>query len=160
MGNILATQPVANFHLFVRYQTQADFETQTGENSPPFNPGRPPKYWRDSAALKSTRASIIYDVVGLKDPDTGRPFIDTLVLRKAEAATINIPPFNTESALDPEVPVPLKPLGPTQYLDFGDTPFHPVVVRDSRADALRPATYTIGDQQAIHAIAAKLGVQL
>lgn len=166
MDNIPAKQPLANFHLFVRFQSQADFETRTGETAPPFTANRPPKYWRDPAALKSPRATVIYNALAvsdqggpLRDPDTIRPFIDVLTLRKVEAASVNIPPFNTESGLDPEVPVPLNPLGPTQYLDFGDTPFEGVIVRDSRADALRPATYTQRDQQTIYAIAAKLGVQ-
>jgi len=167
MNNIVAKQPLANFHAFVRFQSQADFEIVAAEKAPPFDPSRPPKYWRDAAALRSSRMSVVYDALAvndqgapLKDPATGRPYVDILVLRKAEAAAVNIPPASIESPIAPEVPVPLNPLLPTQYLDFGDTPFEGVIVRDSRADALRPATYTQRDQQTIHAIAAKLGVQL
>jgi len=167
MDTIRAKQPLANFYLFNRYQSRQDFEAFLLEKAPPFDPKRPPKYWQDPKALASTRPSVVYNALAVndhgapcKDPETGRPFVDVLVLRKAEAATVNIPPPNTELPVDPEVPVPLDPLGPTQYLDLGDNPFEGVIVRDSRADADRPATYSQRDQQAIHAIAAKLGVQL
>ena len=71
--------------LFDRYDSPGDFENRTGEPAPPFDPGRPPKFWRDLSALKVPRRFVYYDIVALerngvtvsKGPD-GKPYVGTL----------------------------------------------------------------------------------
>ena len=153
--------------LFDRYDSPGDFENRTGEPAPPFDPGRPPKFWRDLSALKVPRRFVYYDIVALerngvtvsKGPD-GKPYVGTLRLRREEAATVNLPTgaTNAPGEGEPAVPMPIGMLGEEEYLDW-DTrmPFpNRVLIRNRSEDNLRPTTFMVRDQQAIHETAAAL----
>ena len=113
--------------LFPEFGSREDYRKATGQEAPPWTPGRPLKLWFDPAAADSPKRSIIYDQVlavsehgvALHGPDD-KPFLEPLVLYKQEAATVNLRP---EGAPPPEeelvpVPVPLRALDPEEELDF------------------------------------------
>jgi len=160
-----AIVPLANYHLFPRYQTRDDYRKAVGVEPPPFDMRRAPKYWRDPAAMAATRNNVVYANVllmselGIAIPGSdGRPQLDVLVLSKAEAATVNIPPdaTNVPGADVPEVPMPLRNLEPGMQLEFG---FAGVVrVRDTTVADDTVGGFTPSDRALLEAIARKLGV--
>lgn len=167
MEEIITKQPLANFYAFRRFQSAA--EAQAAGWPTQWDSDKPVKAWCDQGALNSPRMNVVYDALAVNefgkpvsDPTTKRPYMgvgrDGLVLSKLEAATLNMPPPYTGVPVLPEVPVPLRPLSPTQYLDWGDTPLEGVVVRDTRAQDLRPTEYTVRDQKTLYAIAKAVGL--
>jgi hypothetical protein len=167
---IIAKRPLSDLFLAIirRFDNAAQCQQLNGVEAP-YDPTLPVKRWLDLSALSSPRNSVVYDNVlaldektrqPLLDPTTKRPYLDLLVLAKKQAASVNIPPdvANFSGVDAPEVQIPCRALADYEYVDFGDSPFEGVVIRDRRADDLRPATYTLRDQQALQAIAAKLGV--
>ncbi len=153
--------------LFDSYDSPRSFEKKTGEPAPPFDAGRPPKFWRDLSALKVPRRFVYYDIVALepngvtvsKGPD-GKPYVGTLRLLREEAASVNLVSGQTNAPgeAEPSVPMPIGMLGKDEYLDW-DTgmPFpNRVLVRNRSEDNLRPTTFMVRDQQAIHETAAAL----
>jgi hypothetical protein len=161
----LPTYPLADLNLFPRYQTREDYQKANSYAPPPFDSRRPPKYWLDPDAALSTRNSLVYPnvlLVGIggapiPGPD-GRPQLDVLVLSKAEAATANIPPneTNVPGATVPEVPMPLRPMESWEQLE---SVFPGVVrVRDLRvAEPAQPGAFTPADRALLQSIARKLG---
>lgn len=155
--------PLANYNLFPRYRTRDDYRKVAGLEPPPFDARRPPKYWRDTSAPLQPRNSIVYPNVilmserGIAVPDQdGRPQLDMLVLSKAEAGMVNIPPdaTNVEGADVPEVPMPLRDLEPGMQLEFG---FGGVVrVRDTGVVEDQPGAFTAADRALLEAIRALL----
>lgn len=122
-----ATFPLSDRFKFFRFETREEFSQKTGLVCPPFAEYGQPKYWFDPDALKSPRLNVLYDNVVAYDEkghplsgSDGQPILDVLVLPKARAATVNIPP--TDETFDhpilAEVPVPLLPLGPDEELFF------------------------------------------
>jgi hypothetical protein len=61
-----------SLYLFPYYQTREDYRQATGQEPPPWDPNRPPKYWRDASAGSSTRRNVVYDLVVATGP-TGTP---------------------------------------------------------------------------------------
>ena len=154
-------------YLFPYYQTREDYRRATGQEPPPWDPNRPPKYWFDPNARQSTRRNVVYDHViatsesgkPLMGPD-GKPMLDFLVLPKEEAATVNIPPkdvSNVPGADKPEVPCPLRPLEPGEelFFDFGGI----VAVKNTELYPQLEVGFTAQDRALLRAIARKLGVQ-
>jgi len=154
-------------YLFPYYQTREDYRRATGQEPPPWDPNRPPKYWFDPNARLSTRRNVVYDCViatsesgkPLMGPD-GKPMLDFLVLTKEEAATVNIPPkdvSNVPGADKPEVPCPLRPLEPGEelFFDFGGI----VAVKNTELYPQLEVGFTAQDRALLRAIAQKLGVQ-
>lgn len=157
---------LGNLYLFPYYPTREDYQRATGQEPPPWNPYRQPKYWFDPAAKDSKSRRVVYERV-LADPPAGpdgKPMLDVLVLDREEAATVNIPPkgpgaTNVPGADAPEVPVPLRPLEPDEELafDFGGI----VVVRNKHlwAELERQSGFTAEDRRLLAAIARKLGIE-
>lgn len=89
---------VRELYLYPYYDTRERFQAETGIEPPPFDPAKPPKYWFDPEAAQSPKRSILYENVlafseqghVLAGPD-GRPMLEPLLLRKEEAANVNIP---------------------------------------------------------------------
>lgn len=160
---------VENLYLFRYYQTREAFQLATGEEVPLWDSRRPPKHWRDVAALQSARRNVVYDAV-IATAENGRPLVgadgkpvlDLLVLTKTEAATVNIPPAgpgisNVPGAEVPAVPCPLRPLDPNEelFFDFGGV----VVVKNLNLYPKLEVGFTSGDRDLLRAIARRVGAQ-
>ena len=158
---------IENLYLFRYYQTREAYQQATGEDTTPWNPQKPPKHWRDSKALQSARRNVVYDSVvatsqgggPLAGPD-GKPVLDLLVLSKAEAASVNIPPAgpgisNVPGAEVAAVPCPLRALEPNEelFFDFGGV----VAVKNLDLYPKIEVGFTSGDRDLLRAIARRLG---
>jgi hypothetical protein len=155
-----------SLYLFPYYQTREDYRQSTGQESPAWDSRRAPKYWCDPSAGASVRRNVIYDLVlatapngtPLPGPD-GKPQLDVLVLKKEEAATVNIPPDGTNipGADVPEVPCPLRPLEPGEelFFDIGGV----VAVKNVALYAAMEVGFTAQDRLLLKAIGRKLGVE-
>lgn len=152
-------------YLFPEYGSREEYAKATGQEAPPWNPGRAMKIWFDPNAAASPKRSIIYDRVlavseigvPLRDGDD-RPFLEPLVLEKTEAALVNFPDFRTptDTKLVP-VPVPLRALDPEEELIFD---FGGVVVRNKAwLETHWGNGYTERDRLLLQSIARKLNVQ-
>jgi hypothetical protein len=158
---------IEKLYLFPYYQTREDYAKAAGKDAPAFDHTRPPKYWEDPGAIQSSRRNVVYDQVlalspaGLPVPSLdGKPMLEPLVLSKAEAAQVNIPPkgptiTNVPGAEVPEVPPPLRNLAAYEELcfGFGGTVF----VRNKSIPEAQPG-FTEDDRAVLVAIAAKLGL--
>ncbi len=159
-----STYGIGALHLFRVFQTREDFQRMTGEVAPPYDPGRPPKFWYDPQARASTRRTVAYDPVlattesglPLTGPD-GKPMLDILLLSREEAASVNI--WHDQSGQSrphlPSVPVPLRELQDNEELFF----LMPQVVsvRDRNIEE-DPGTFTVSDRKLLRAIAQKLDI--
>ncbi len=152
--------------LFPIYNSRQEYRAATGQEPPAYDPARAPKTWFDRAAKDSPRRNVVYDSVlaigdagqPLRGPD-GKPQLELLVLRKDEAATVNIYEVGLGASAPslPPVPVPLRPLKSNEELQFsmGGN----VVIRDktvalpSENDGFTPA-----DRRLLIVIAQKLGI--
>ena len=92
------TYGLANLHLFPVYQTREEYRQKTGQEAPPFDPGKPVKSWCDPAAMASTRRKLIYEnVVAIADSGrplagpNGQPMLEPLMIDREFAAVVNIP---------------------------------------------------------------------
>ena len=154
--------------LFPVYQNRAQFLKATGADAPAFDTSKPPKYWFDPNAAKTTKRSLMYDNVLATDekgqavfgPD-GKAFFEALLLFKQEAATVNLPigDYANEPGTDkPPVPVPMRALEPNEELiqGFGGV----ILVRNNDIPDEGPTSFTYQDRETIRAIARKLGVQI
>ena len=156
---------IDELYLFPRYQTREDYRNAMREEAAPFDPRRAPKYWFDPNAANSPRRTVIYDPVlafsstgvALAGPD-GKPMLDVLALSREEAATVNIPPggTNVPGADVPEIPFPLRQLGPNEELcfQFGGV----VAVKDIEIARTTEVGFTYEDREILLAIARKLGI--
>jgi len=156
---------IRELYLFPYYDTRERYQAETGMEPPPFNPEKPPKYWFDPEAAHSEKRSILYERVlalsedghVLKGSD-GRPMIEPLLLKKDEAATVNIPlklVANEPGTNQPAIPVPLRALDPDEELAFD--PFAGPVVINKK---LMPdgVVFSKFDRDLLLAIARKLNV--
>ena len=153
--------------LFPVYGTREEYQKATGQEAPPWDLSRPPKYWFDPAAAGNARRSIIYDNViaywptgqPLRGPD-GKPVLDSLLLSRAEAAAVNLPPFlaNVPGTEVPQVPIPLRALDADEELDFDFGGI--IVVRNKKFADQKEVGFTIQDREILRAIARKLNVPL
>jgi hypothetical protein len=159
---------IGNLYLFPYFSTREEYQRATGQEPPPWDPTRAPKYWFDPNAKNSRSRRVVYERV-IADPPAGpdgKPMLDALVLDRDEAATVNIPPkgtgfTNVPGADKPEVPVPLRELGPDEELAFGIG--GTVVVRNKKLWAeleQGSGNFTAADRALLRAIAEKLGVRI
>jgi len=156
-----------SLYLFPYYQSREDYRQATGQEPPPWDPDRAPKYWFDASAAASPRRNVVYDLVvatgpsgtAIAGPD-GQPVLDVLVLKKELAATVNIPPggTNVPGADVPEVPCPLRPLEPGEelFFDFGGV----VMVKNVPLFQALEIGFTAQDRALLKGIARKLGVEV
>ncbi|QOY86564.1 hypothetical protein [Paludibaculum fermentans] len=154
-------------YLFPYYQTRAQYTQATGEEPPPFDEQRPPQYWCDPEALKSTKRSVIYENilavnekgVPLQD-ENGRPYFEPVVMLKLEAGTVNIPmqmAANEPGTEKPAAQIPLRELDPDEelFFDFGGI----VLVRNKTLiESNAPVGFTPQDRELLKAVARKLNV--
>lgn len=157
-------------HMFPVYSTRERYLKATGQEAPPFDPKRPPKFWFDPQATESGRRNVLYDTVIMLDhnnrplPDAhGNPQFEPLVLTAKEAASVNIPyqeSANEEGSGVPPVPVPLREPDPDEemFIDKAGV----VSIRNKKLwaqDASRNV-FSAEDREVLRAIARKLGVPL
>jgi hypothetical protein len=156
---------IRELYLFPYYDTRERFLAETGVEPPPFNPDKPPKYWFDPEAAHSQKRSILYESVlalnerglVLKGED-GRPMLEPLLLKKEEAASVNIPlkeVANEPGSFEPAVPVPLRALHGDEELAFD--PFAGVVVINRKLMP-EPVEFSKFDRDLLIAIGRKLNV--
>lgn len=159
-----STYGIGALYLFRVFQTREDFQRITGEVAPPYDPGRPPKFWYDPQAVSSTRRTVAYDPVLATNQSgsplvgsDGKPMLDILLLSREEAASVNI--WHDQSGQPrpqlPPVPVPLRELRDDEELFF----LMPQVVsvRDKSVEE-NPGTFTASDRKLLRAIAEKLEI--
>ena len=164
----MAKYGLESLYLFPYYQSQEDYQKDLGSAAPVWNPNRQPKYWQDPKALSALRNSVVYNQVlavadnsiPLAGPD-GKPMLDLLVLQKAEAATVNIPPkgpgvANVPGASAPEVQPPLRALESNEELAFGFG--NTVYVHNKDYPFDDSGSFTASDRLLLKAIAKKLGL--
>ena len=152
--------------LFQVYQTRKEYQAAVGQEAPPYNPNRAPKNWFDPAAAASPRRNVLYDTVlalsdqgqPLRGPD-GKPQLEILVLRKEEAATVNIfeQGLGEPAPTLVPVPVPLRVLKDYEQLEFG---FGGNVVLRNKNIPLpsEQLGFTAADRALLQQIASKLGL--
>ena len=157
-----------SLYVFRIYQTREEYEQATGRPCPPWTPAKPPKLWFDAAAASNPRRNVVYDNVvayaangsPAKGPD-GKPMIESLVLTRDEASTVNIPPkgpgySNIPGADVPSVPVPIRALEKNEELFFGFG--GGVFVRNLDHQGQVEVGFSNDDRALLKAIAGKLGV--
>jgi len=150
--------------LYPWYSSRQDYLNATGIEAPPFDPSKPPKYWFDPEAPKSIKKFVGYERVlavdekghALAGPD-GKPYLEPLLLARADAATVNIPRgvTNEPGADQPPVPCPLRALEPEEELYFllGEAWVHNKNIPDTTV-----VGFSVQDRALLAAIAQKLGV--
>lgn len=157
-----------SLYLFRQFQTREEYEQATGKPCPPWTTTKPPKSWFDPSAASNSRRNIVYENVvayaangsPLKGPD-GNPVLESMVLSRDEAATVNIPPkgpgvSNIPGADVPPVPVPIRALEKNEELYFGMG--GGVFVRNLDYQGKVEVGFTNDDRALLKAIAGKLGV--
>lgn len=159
------TYSLDKLYLFPLFQTREEYTRATGKEAPAFDPQRPPKYWFDPAAENSLKRNVVYSTVvsyaengGLLLDENGKPQTEAMLLLKSEAASVNIPPLETNvpGASVPCVPVPLRPLDEQEELVLG---FGGIVLVRNKAIAEDTAEgFTASDRALLQAIARRLNV--
>jgi len=161
------TYSLDKLYLFPLFQTREDYAKATGQEAPAFDPQRPPKYWFDPEAENSVRRNVIYNTVvsyaesgGLLVDEQGRPQTEAMLLLKHEAATVNIPPLETNvpGASAPCVPMPLRALDEQEELILGFGGI--VLVRNKAVAEDVKEGFTPQDRALLQAIARKLNVPM
>ena len=165
----MATKPqyqqLSDFYVFPMFATQADFEKATGLTCPPWNPNKRPKRWADPKPVDSGMevdgvSQALYRVLDPGTMETGGIRTKLILVSLADAVAVNLPPLlaNVPGADQPEVPVPLKDLSPTQQF-VRRTPFSGVQVQNM--DVVDPgAPVDVGDVQAILDMLARMEAKL
>lgn len=156
---------IGELHLFPVYMSREEFKRATGQEPPPFDPKRPPKYWADPSALTSVRPTVVYQqALVVKDDGQplfidGKPVLDILALPRMVAASVNIQPAGSspDPMAGPPVQVPLRDLFDDEVLEGGIIP-GTVQVRNMSHPDSQPQGFTAADRAMLKAIAAKLGV--
>lgn len=161
-------EELSALYLFPVYQTRKDYEEKTGKVPPPFDPSRPTKHWEDPSVPENKRVVLYERILAVDEngnpvPDeNGRPFFEPLVLSRAHAITVNIPPKEAANEHPPlgDIPVPCRALEGDEQLVFRPgVPFRLVAVhRPSLVNVDEPIQWTRGDRELLRQIAAKLGV--
>jgi len=157
---------IKSLHLFPVYQTREEYHQAKGQEPPPWDPARPPKRWEDPAASSSPRRNVVYDFALVLGPSgspaagpDGKPMLDILVLKKEEAAVVNLPPAgsNVPGAEAPEVPCPLRALEADEelFFDIGGV----VTVKNVILYEALQVGFTAQDRALLKGIARKLGVE-
>lgn len=155
-------------YLFPYFQTREQYRLATGQEPPEFDPTRPPQAWFDPQMLHSTKRTVVYENVLAIDEKgrakrnaEGRPYFESLMILRSEAATVNLLPklaANEPGSEVPEVPPPLRALDADEELiiDFGGV----VMVRNKALNTEVPVNFSSQDRELLKAIARKLNVPL
>lgn len=156
-------------YLFPYYQNREQYRAATGVEAPVFDTNRPPQYWCDPEAAKSTKRSVVYDnVLAVNDKgqpladENGKPYFEPTMMLKTEAVSVNIPVkagSNEPGTEVPEAPPPLRALDADEELifDFGGI----VLVRNKKfADTTVTNGFTEQDHQLLLAVARKLNISV
>lgn len=141
MEYIDTLKPLNDCFLAEEYPTPEAYEKATGEKAPEFNVFKPIKLWKVEPPTSAVR-QMSFTVFAKDDGTQVRIFneqgfaeLDTLVLSRVEASTVNIPPQNfnfTQWPLLKKYGQPLK-LSATVENDFVRAPDgFSVVVRDKK----------------------------
>jgi hypothetical protein len=159
---------IDKLYLFPFYGTREGYQLATGEEPPPFDPTKPPKFWFDPKAVQPGRRNIVYDAVLALD-EFGRPVLDehgkvmleAMVLTVQHAATVNIPYM--KSANEPgsgQIPVPVPLRAPEEDEELFIDKANNVSIRNKRlwAENGEKNVFTAADRELLRAIAQKLGV--
>jgi hypothetical protein len=154
-----------NLYLFPLYRSRQEYQTAFGQEPPPWNANRLPKFWFDPKAKDIPKRNVVYDVALALDDHgnvvtdaNGTIQLDNLLLTKEEASTVNIPPggTNVPGAAEPPVPCPMRPLEPNEelFFDFGGV----LAVKNTQLYNATLTGFTAEDRNLLKAIAKKLGV--
>jgi len=161
-------EPLAVLSQYPSYATCAELEHATAQTCPTWNPARQPKSWFDAAAKPMFTGPggvqyTMYERIFLgKFGADGKGVIEQLILPVTEARTVNIAPkgpgmTNVPGADQPEVPTPLKVLGPNQaIMQYG--PVAVAMVRNLDVPVVEPDAQQGEILKLLKAIALKLGV--
>lgn len=159
---------IDKLYMFPYYGTREKYQEATGQEPPPFDPLKPPKFWFDPKATEAGRRNVMYDrVIALTE--SGRPFADAqgnvvlepLMITAQQAATVNIPYQKTANeAGSGQIPVqvPLREPDPDEEL-FIDRANN-VSIRNKKLWEQENSrnVFTLLDRELLRAIARKLGV--
>lgn len=147
--------PIRELFVFKNYRTRAEYRLATGKEAPAFDPTRAPKYWEDPAAASSPRRVVVYDYVFYP---ASKPMLDVLLLKREDAATVNIfePGIDVPAPREAEIPNPIRELKPTEKVVF-DALGNPMV-HDTTLDAPQGGGFTAADRAMLKSIAVKLGI--
>lgn len=164
----ILTYGIDKLYLFPVYGTRERYKLATGQEPPPFDPHKQPKFWFDPNAVTSGRRNVVYDAVLALD-NHGRPMVDDngnvmlepMVLTAQQASTVNIPYMdgaNEEGSGQIPIPVPLRDPDPDEelYIDKANN----VSIRNKKlwAENSDRGVFTLTDRELLKAIARKLGV--
>jgi len=161
-------EPLSVLTLYPSYDTCPAFEQASTLPCPAWNPARQPKSWYDPAAKPmftgpSGVQYTMYERIFLGQfAVDGKGVIQQLILPVSEAQTVNIAPkglgtTNLPGADQPEVPTPLKALGPNQaIMRYG--PVAVPMVRNLDVPVVEPDAQQGEILKLLRAIALKLGV--
>jgi hypothetical protein len=164
----LLTYGIDKLYLFPVYGTREQYQLATGQEAPPFDPAKPPKFWFDAKAASSGKRNVVYDSVLALDA-FGRPMLDAagqvmlepMVLTAQQASAVNIPYMKTaneEGSGQIPVPVPLRDPEPDEelYIDRAQN----VSIRNKKlwAENSDKGVFSPQDRELLRAIARKLGV--
>ncbi|HUQ92612.1 MAG TPA: hypothetical protein VM120_13115 [Bryobacteraceae bacterium] len=162
-----ATYGIAKLYLFPAYQTREAFQQATGIEPPPFDSQKPVKSWFDPQALASPRRNVIYEnAIAYADngaplaDSNGKPVLESLLITRESAATVNIPPKGLDLPSIPtvgvEIAVPLRALEPNEelYFQWGGS----VAVKNTELFNKAEGGFSAEDRLLLRAIAAKLAV--
>ncbi len=134
-----------------------------GVELPVFDVSRRPKYWEDPAAAQSAEDYVIYPrVLAIQEfspynpakDENGRPFLQSLILPKEVAATVNIPPEVTQGLKlrAPYGPV-CKEVPEGLELAWGGALSTSVVLVDPKAKSTKAIAFTQYHEELLEAIA-------
>lgn len=163
-----ALYSIQELYLYPTYASRAEYREKTGKEAPAFDPSRPPKNWLDPQAAASPRRLVVYDSVlvlkadglPMAGPD-GKPLTDFLVLKKEDAASVNIweGGMGVDIPVDAPTPVPMRALNQNEQLIFNG-PMNAVMVRDKSVPLAELGDgFTTKDRELLYAIAAAIGVK-
>lgn len=146
------------------YATAADYMKATGNQPPPYDPTKYPKYWMDPEAVGLSDDEQITYMVGYLGTTggvklvNGKPALVRLNLMPSEAAVVNIPGPGTFPAgvVKPIERMPPIELLPNEELELQGGPMGGTLLRIRRTDLTDSTTMT--DRQLLEAIARKVGV--
>jgi hypothetical protein len=153
--------------LFPDYATRTDYEARTKLACPPWDPNRPPKFWRDPNAVKAITIGGVpyatYPRIFVQfDQVAQQAIFDTLGISVEEAKSVNIPPTgegmtNVLGADVPAVPAPMRDLREGEVIMlFGMSPL-PMVFSAAELEAVEVG-FSLTDRVLLAKIAGKLGV--
>jgi hypothetical protein len=171
MADYVSSFPISRIYKFPVYQTREQFRAANNTDAPPYNPGRPRKFWYDptpSPVPAGGSKKILYTTLllganerVLAGPD-GKPGTDMILLDSVLARTVNIPASGPgildAPQFEPATPVPIRELAANEELIFTGMFGLAEVHLTDVAPASDPGAFTSEDRALLHAIASKVGL--